>query len=648
MYTKGEVVWAKIKGFPWWPGVVAKVIEEKGTSHSSIELLVNFIGENSHAQLSLEKVAKFQDKYNEFAKMKKKKLLESIEIANKIIRGETTFEDENERLKIEYKNSLVEQKPKPKPINPSNGVKGKNGKSDDKSQSNENDSGLGQYESDQSSVHEAEIMSPSDKAKKKVKTAEKKESKRKLSDTKGQNGSALEKSPILNKNIKTLNVKRELEVETEDIEEVKPVKALKIDQFIDEASKSEPKRFEDLSGKLIRQTSKHSSVASNNSNTNSSNVTTDSSTNVPNGILINTNISPQNNNGGLIRNRSKEFDALHELIIEKITNYGSPSVSGPILEKSIENVISKINPEAVSISEILENDLGKNIHTLLVLLDELSSSVPKSGTNIETVLSGIKDRLINYIDIIKNRLVFHYIENVEYCSYWLKRLEEKRSEETDPQKKNKEAKPSKSESMEEEIVNGSSKIDEEIKEKQPGVLQINFEDYRFENEKKKVLVDKNTMVTTSTTKIGKPIYNLGLEVAKLGEKKEIVVNPMLRKKICLKMCKILQEKYLLEKDTAQKLTMRIETAIRQASPDMQSDYKDKVLHILKALKYSLIDLKEFGTDFHIDFNMLKERLDMYQKQHADSNLDGGFDSPQLTKEMSRDSSMLNGKMGEVK
>jgi len=44
------------------------------------------------AQLSLEKVAKYQDKYEEFAKMKKKKLLESIEIANKIIKGETTFE----------------------------------------------------------------------------------------------------------------------------------------------------------------------------------------------------------------------------------------------------------------------------------------------------------------------------------------------------------------------------------------------------------------------------------------------------------------------------------------------------------------------------------------------------------------------------
>ena len=106
--------------------------------------------------------------------MKKKKLLESIEIANKIIRGETTFEgmyshlqvscslDESEKLKNEYKNSLIEQKPKPKPINSSNAQKGKNGKSEDKSQSNENDSRLGQYESDQSSVHENDIMSPID------------------------------------------------------------------------------------------------------------------------------------------------------------------------------------------------------------------------------------------------------------------------------------------------------------------------------------------------------------------------------------------------------------------------------------------------------------------------------------------------------
>jgi len=578
--------------------------------------------------------------------MKKKKLLESIEIANKIIKGETTFEAECEKLKIEYKNSLIEQKPKPKSNNPTNGPKTKAVKLEDKSQSNENDSGLGQYESDQSSLHENDMMSPIDKTKKKQKTAEKKESKRKLSYTKGQNALAIEKSPIMTQNIKSLNGKRELEREREDFEELKPVKALKIDQFIDEA-KTEPKRFEDLNGKLLRQNSKHS-VASNTTHTNSTNnVTIDTATTLLNGISINTNISPQNNNGALIRNKSKEFEALHELIIEKIINYGSPSVSGPILEKSIENVISKINPEAVSISEILENDLGKNIHTLLVLLDELCGSVPKSGGNLEYELSGIKDKLINFIDVIKNRLVFHYIENVEYCSFWLKKLEERRGDENGTQKNKDMTKMNKSDAMEEELPNNSNKMEEELKEKQ-AVLQINFDEFRFENEKKKGLPEKNGKGTTSTNK---PIYNASLEAVKLSDKqKEIVVNPTLRKKICLKMCKILQEKYLLEKDVAQKLTMRIETAIRQASPDMQSDYKDKVLIILKTLKFSLLDIKGFTNDFQIDFNILKERLDVYQRQNGESNMDEGFGdvSPQLTKEMSRDSSMLNGKMGEVK
>jgi len=116
---------------------------------------------------------------------------------------------ECEKLKIEYKNSLIEQKPKPKSNNPTNGPKTKAVKLEDKSQSNENDSGLGQYESDQSSLHENDMMSPIDskeiiwiviyalETKKKQKTAEKKESKRKLSYTKGQNALAIEKSPIM-------------------------------------------------------------------------------------------------------------------------------------------------------------------------------------------------------------------------------------------------------------------------------------------------------------------------------------------------------------------------------------------------------------------------------------------------------------------
>jgi len=40
-------------------------------------------------------VAKFEENYVEFSKMKKKKLLESIDIAKKIISGETTYEGKN-------------------------------------------------------------------------------------------------------------------------------------------------------------------------------------------------------------------------------------------------------------------------------------------------------------------------------------------------------------------------------------------------------------------------------------------------------------------------------------------------------------------------------------------------------------------------
>jgi len=37
----------------------------------------------------------------------------------------------------------------------------------------------------------------------------------------------------------------------------------------------------------------------------------------------------------------------------------------------------------VTVDEILDNDLGQRIYTLLILLDELSDSIPDSGMNIE-------------------------------------------------------------------------------------------------------------------------------------------------------------------------------------------------------------------------------------------------------------------------
>lgn len=114
-------------------------------------------------------------------------------------------------------------------------------------------------------------------------------------------------------------------------------------------------------------------------------------------------------------------------------------------------------------------------------------------------------------------------------------------------------------------------------------IVLDFEGYRYEDKGKKILVDKN--MKTTSTKINKPIYDTKRTDAK---QKENVVNPSLRKKICLKMSKILQEKYNMEKDVAQELTLKVEAKIRHVNPDMQAEYKDKVLVVLKLLKVGAI------------------------------------------------------------
>ena len=108
-FKKGEVIWAKVRGFPWWPGVI-KSLGTKTTKEQNEEgeieevketkiCIVNFIGDNSHSELPLSKIEKFEDKYKEFSKTKKKSLVSSINIAKSIIKGDTTYENHLNCLK---------------------------------------------------------------------------------------------------------------------------------------------------------------------------------------------------------------------------------------------------------------------------------------------------------------------------------------------------------------------------------------------------------------------------------------------------------------------------------------------------------------------------------------------------------------------
>ena len=92
-YRKGEVIWAKVRGFPWWPGVIKnisiKTVKQKNYNGEDVEVkevkfIVNFIGDNSHAELPSNKVDKFHNKLEEYSRTRKKDLLTSINLAKKI------------------------------------------------------------------------------------------------------------------------------------------------------------------------------------------------------------------------------------------------------------------------------------------------------------------------------------------------------------------------------------------------------------------------------------------------------------------------------------------------------------------------------------------------------------------------------------
>jgi hypothetical protein len=74
--------------------------------------LVNFIGHLSHASIPSSRIQKFERKYKEFSKTKKKSLLNSIYLANKINKGELSFN-----------NHMKYKKPDDHPIKESSNVR---------------------------------------------------------------------------------------------------------------------------------------------------------------------------------------------------------------------------------------------------------------------------------------------------------------------------------------------------------------------------------------------------------------------------------------------------------------------------------------------------------------------------------------------
>ena len=85
-FSKEQVVWAKVNGFPWWPGFI-KSIKRNG------EFEVVFFGDFSRANLQAAKIRDFAN-FEEKIDKKNKKLSEAYRIAERVHSGESSIATE--------------------------------------------------------------------------------------------------------------------------------------------------------------------------------------------------------------------------------------------------------------------------------------------------------------------------------------------------------------------------------------------------------------------------------------------------------------------------------------------------------------------------------------------------------------------------
>jgi len=85
-----EIIWAKIRGYPWWPAVIM------GTEDDNKEkkYKVQFIGDGTHASLAKKCLEKFEKGFQLYSNTKKKDLSESINKAKEMYDKTATRETE--------------------------------------------------------------------------------------------------------------------------------------------------------------------------------------------------------------------------------------------------------------------------------------------------------------------------------------------------------------------------------------------------------------------------------------------------------------------------------------------------------------------------------------------------------------------------
>ena len=88
-YKEKDIVWAKVKGYPWWPSIITHIsFRNNRASGENIRekiYTIEFIGEKNNAKVSKEKIETFNKNYELHTNTKNPLLIKSIELAKKNI-----------------------------------------------------------------------------------------------------------------------------------------------------------------------------------------------------------------------------------------------------------------------------------------------------------------------------------------------------------------------------------------------------------------------------------------------------------------------------------------------------------------------------------------------------------------------------------
>jgi len=99
-YKEKDIVWAKIKGYPWWPSLISQIsyksITTLGKTTKEKLYTIELIGEKNNIKVSSEKIEPFTKNFDRHTNTKNSSLLKSIEIAKKMYERKTKKEKEND------------------------------------------------------------------------------------------------------------------------------------------------------------------------------------------------------------------------------------------------------------------------------------------------------------------------------------------------------------------------------------------------------------------------------------------------------------------------------------------------------------------------------------------------------------------------